>query len=840
MLYWRFAWRELKQRPSRPILTLLSIVIGVAAVVAVSISTKMASRAFDEIFQTVAGKASLKVKADIGTSFKQDIVAKLRAIPGVKAAVPLMERPTKLNRIRGGAKLYQLTSLGVDPAVDREVHEYEITAGKSLAEASGILLDESFAKRNGFNVGDSVELLSRKRGFVEAPVVGIFASKGTAATNEGATMYLPLVAAQVYFGNLGEIDSALIVTEEDADIETVKQAIAAHLPEGVRVAPPAARSSLAEETSRSAEQGMRLARGFALLVAVFIITNTFLINVTQRRRQIGIMRAIGATRAQIAGMVFREALMMGVVGTIIGSLLGIVGAHYLSEAMGTLYQVSLPAVQLTLYPFLVGGACGLGISLVAAAIPARKAINLSPLEAMRDVLPEEIEGPQWWLTGLGVAIVDCCAGVMVATKLGAVPATYTVWASIVMLVGIVLLLPIALNSLSAAVRFALRYYLPVEGKLARLQLLRHRSRTTLTVGVLFIAAATGIGLANSVMDTVEDVRGWYRKTFVADFFVRASSPSMATGLSADLPENVGPELKQVPGIVSMDATRLGSITIGDQQANLIARDHTLNEAPNLDVITGNLATLRESFRKGEVAIGSVLAERMKLKLGDKLKLETDKGEKTFPVAAIVNDYQSGGLTLHMERAVAKRELGYEGVSGYVIKVDHALLPEARKKIEAICAENGIELKSFSDIQQKIDRMMSGVVAALWAMVVLGLLVSAVGVTNTLTINVLEQTRELGLLRIVAMTQAQVRRTIMTQAVIMAVLALVPGIIAGVTVAYLINVLMMPELGHPVQFNIQPTLLVGGLVVGMAVVAIAAWFPANRASRLDLLEALRTL
>jgi putative ABC transport system permease protein len=126
------------------------------------------------------------------------------------------------------------------------------------------------------------------------------------------------------------------------------------------------------------------------------------------------------------------------------------------------------------------------------------------------------------------------------------------------------------------------------------------------------------------------------------------------------------------------------------------------------------------------------------------------------------------------------------------------------------------------------------------MVVLGLLVSAVGVTNTLTINVLEQTRELGLLRIVAMTQAQVRKTIFTQAVIMGLLALVPGIIAGVSVAYLINVAMMPVIGHPVQFNFHPTLLVGGLVVGLAVVALAAWFPANRAARLDLLEALRTL
>ena len=116
---------------------------------------------------------------------------------------------------------------------------------------------------------------------------------------------------------------------------------------------------------------------------------------------------------------------------------------------------------------------------------------------------------------------------------------HTVWAAILMLAGFVLLMPAALNVLSAITMFFLRPFLPVEGRLARRQLLRHRSRTTLTVGVVFIAAATGIGLANSVMDNVADVRSWYTKAIVADFFVRATEPSMATGLAPDLPDGVG-------------------------------------------------------------------------------------------------------------------------------------------------------------------------------------------------------------------------------------------------------------------------------------------------------------
>jgi putative ABC transport system permease protein len=433
--------------------------------------------------------------------------------------------------------------------------------------------------------------------------------------------------------------------------------------------------------------------------------------------------------------------------------------------------------------------------LTSVVLPAWKASHLSPLEAMRDVLPEEIEGVQWWLVSLGVVMLLMGITVMIAGILGWISMIHTIWASTLVLFGLVFVLPIALQPLSTLTAIVLKPVFRVEGRLARLQLLRHRARTTLTVGVVFIAAATGIGLASSVTDTVNDVRKWYQKTIVADYFVRASAPDMASYSSADLPETVGAEIKKVEGIKNIDAVRLKNVKVAGETASLIARDHNEPGPPDLDLIAGDESDLRERLRNGEVALGSVLAQRGKFKVGDHISFETEKGEKKFRVAAIVNDYQAGGLTVHMERSVARLELGVEGVSAYAIKADHERLDEARKQLQAICDQYGLVLQTFSDIQKSIDVMMSGVVASLWAMVVLALLVSAVGVTNTLTINVLEQTRELGLLRIVAMTQAQVRKTVFTQAVIMALLALVPGIIAGVSVAYLINLSMMPVVGH---------------------------------------------
>src|SRR5262249_34420186 len=144
---------------------------------------------------------------------------------------------------------------------------------------------------------------------------------------------------------------AQVMLKAGTDEATVREQIAKLLPTGVSVHVPESRSPIAEETSKSTEQGMRIARAFSLVVAVFIIANTFLINVTQRRKQLGIMRAMGGSRRKMAGMVYREALLMGIVGTIWGEFLGLPAARYLPLAMGSLYQTTLPSIDLPQPPF---------------------------------------------------------------------------------------------------------------------------------------------------------------------------------------------------------------------------------------------------------------------------------------------------------------------------------------------------------------------------------------------------------------------------------------------------------------------------------------------------------
>jgi putative ABC transport system permease protein len=299
-----------------------------------------------------------------------------------------------------------------------------------------------------------------------------------------------------------------------------------------------------------------------------------------------------------------------------------------------------------------------------------------------------------------------------------------------------------------------------------------------------------------------------------------------------------PEIRKVPGITGLDAVRFVSVKAAGEQVIMIVRSFDDPELQEFDLVSGDPNSVRDSLQNGEVVVGSVLAERARLKIGDDISLPTEQGVQQFRIAAVTNEYQAGGLTMYIDREVAKQLLNIGGVDAYVIKADHERLQEVKGALQKLAEKYGLLMQSFSDIQQRIDAMMAGVVAGLWGMVVLGLIVAAFGVANTLMMTVLEQTREFGLLRVIAMTRAQVRKTILAQALVMGLLAVVPGVAAGVGVAYLIHLATEPVIGHPVKFVPHLWLLAGGLVFGLIVVSLAAWLPAERASRLELTKALR--
>jgi putative ABC transport system permease protein len=519
--------------------------------------------------------------------------------------------------------------------------------------------------------------------------------------------------------------------------------------------------------------------------------------------------------------------------------------------MEQFFQAALPPLEITPLPFVLGASLGLGVSLLATYIPAVRASRVTPLEGMRPVTQEDLEGVSIWFTLTGVVLLVIASALTYAFFQGWWLKIVPIVAAVIALAGFVMLIPAVLEPLSRFARFFLQPILRIEGDLAQRQLLRRRVRTTLTCGVLFVAISAGIALGTAIVNSVDDVGHWFERTVLGDFFIRATMPDMATGLSAEVPESIADEIRQVPGVVGLNSARIVSVQVDPAPTNesqdpmgaiLIVRDFDSDERLELDLRDGDPEAVRKELFDGGVVIGTVLAKRTGLKMGDTIELARDGQKYPLVICGTANEYYVGGLALYMQRQVAKEKLGIDGVDGYAIKCDKQLdragLFRVETTLKEIAEQHGLMLQSHASLRAIVDGMVNGITGGLWVLLALGFVVAAFGIVNTLTMNVLEQTRELGLLRIVAMTRRQVRKMILSQAVYMGFIGLVPGALVGAGIAYLVSRSSEGEFGRSISFTLHPMMFFGALVVSYAIVVIAAWIPAQRAARLELRDALR--
>jgi putative ABC transport system permease protein len=196
------------------------------------------------------------------------------------------------------------------------------------------------------------------------------------------------------------------------------------------------------------------------------------------------------------------------------------------------------------------------------------------------------------------------------------------------------------------------------------------------------------------------------------------------------------------------------------------------------------------------------------------------------------------MVVYMEGKTDQQLLNVEGVDVFIVNAKPGMVGSVGTQIQKTCEADGLLYQSFADLQKRIDEMTHGVIGGLWGLLVLGLVVGAFAVANTLTMNVLEQTRELALLRVVAMTRWQVRKTILSQAMFVGSIGLLTGTVGGMIGAYVMNLCTVPLLGHAPDFALHPSLLLMCVLIGFLVILFAAWMPAERAARLKLLIALQ--
>lgn len=834
MIAWSYALRELQRRRGRSLASLLSVVIAVAAIVSVISATETTRAAYQQVFQALAGRADLEIVARGEGRFQENVADTIRSVPGIRAVVPALHRSTIIYAHGNKAKVLALGFIQDEP---ESLAGFEIVEGRLPTAADELALETGLAAGLQIKLDDSVRLLTA-RGLRPHKVSGIFTLESASRLRQGGMLLAPLAHLQRVFRSPGEVDALnLFLTDPNRAAEVTAE-VSRILPTELKVGLPSSRSGLAEETLLLTGVSLNMASALSFTTAVFMVLSVFVMNVSERRQQLSILRAVGATRRQIMGLVGREALLMGIVGTVVGIPIGIYGGRFLTRSMAGLLNANLPETPVLAWAIAIGALLGPAICLVAAWYPAHKASRISPLEGMRPVVTLRPERGHRATTVAGLAGLLVAAALAIGTARGDFAVGLAIFGLILSLVSLVLLLPIALGPAIRVLAWPLRRLLGVEGEMSQRLVLRHCGRSSLTIGVLFMAVSAGIGTSNAVFSITDDVRTWYERTITADFLLRAMMPDISGQTAVSLSDSIRDEIVALGDVEQVEAIRLLRVDAAGHDAMMVAREFNLYTRAPLDIVGGDAGAILDRLREGEVVAGSVLANRLGVGVGGTVQVTYGAQSHTFRVAAVATEYTFGGSVVYIDRGVAQKLFGVEGADSFLIKSKPGKSAAIEPKLQALAQENGLLMQSFAELLQLIDSMVAGVTGGLWVLLTLGLLVGALGVVNTLTMNVLEQTRELGMLRAIGMRRSQVIKTVLGQAVLIGTLGVLAGGISGVLLARMLNISLGSMFGHEVTFSLRPQFLALLIVAALAVVIVSALAPARRAAHLNPIQAMR--
>lgn len=841
--------RHLFGHPLRSALTVFGVAVGVATMVGIFAINRAVMDAFRSTIDVVAGKADLTV-AGARNGFPEDVLEKVRQVPGVAHAsggltqvVPVKDAP--------GESLFVM---GVDLLDDGHFRSYR---GKDrdvgalsddlefLNSTDRMMVSERFAKDHGLKTGDRFTLLSHD-GAKEFVIHGLLEESGPIKAFGGWVGLMFVASAQEAFGRGAVLDRIEVAAAPGTKVEDLEAALERELGPAFEVARPEMRGGSVETMVRSFQMALNMGSAVALLVGIFLVYNTVSIGVVQRRREIGTLRALGATRLGVRTLFSLEGLLFGLLGSAVGVPLGVaiaraaVGA--VSDTVSSIYvQVNARDVKIVGADLVLGVGLGLAGTLFAALRPAVLASGVQPVEALRrDVAlgagEVSLRSPPVALGALLVLLAWPLSKIPPPVENLSLGGYLSIFAA---LMGVTLLSPLALQLLQRLYQRPAEAVAGIAGRLAADNFARAPMRTAVPVSALVVGVSMTVCMAGFIGSFQASGDRWITQSIPADLFV-TSAARLGGIVNNPVKPGLGDELLTVPGVDYIDRVRLLQHDILGLRGFVISLvPEVYDRRGKPDVIEGRPPTPEERAR-GFVTVSENLARRRDLHPGSRFVLQTPTGPRELTVACVIIDYTSDQGSVILDRRYFVEWFQDDLVDTFHVYVkDPAQIEAVRKEITARWGKAlDLYVLSNRELRAEATALIDNAFSVTYAMEAVAVLLALLGVINTLLAAVIDRTREIGLLRAVGASRSHVVRLIAVEATLMGVtgglIGTVLGTILGVIVTEVVGV---QATGWHFQYLVPwQTALQMVLTAGLCAL-LAGLYPARRASRLDVVEAL---
>jgi len=842
-------------RKLRTVLTAFAIVLGVSMISGTYVLTDTITASFTKIVDgsyenadaVISGKVAFKNnESNTATTpaFPDTVLAKVKGLPDVAAAAgtvgdeaKLIDRNGKVISAKGGSSI----AASVDPKNDARFNPLKLTSGKWPVGNGQIAIDRRTSEKKHFAVGDTISVAA-DQGVRAFEITGIATFSSSSSIGASTIAIFDVPTAQDLFAKDGKFDEIQVAAKPGVTPEKLAAEIRPLLPETAKVKTAKAQTQEAVDDVNEGVgifQKVLLAFGFiALFVGAFVIANTLSITIAQRMREFATLRTIGGSRRQVLRSVMLEALVVGIMASLIGLFFGLAiakGLNALFSALG----VEFPSGETVFATrtIVVSLVVGVVVTLIASLRPAIKATRVPPIAAVREgaSLPASRLsrwGPVMSIVTLALGILLLVYGIFgggltIATRLSALG-----FGTLILFIGVAMNAKRAVRPLAAVLGWPGTQLGGTAGTLARENAMRNPSRTASTASALMIGLALitfvailGAGLRTSFGDAVD-------KLFVADYALTAENGFDPFTKEAD------DAVAGTPGVTAVSGLRGGDARVFGKNIQVTAVPPNTAQTIRIDWLQGGTSVPARLGDDGAF-VDKDYAKDHHLKIGSPIAAKTPTGQVLHLRLKGIFDPPKGGSPFgDVTMSAATFDANYAKPRNLM-----TLINIKGGVNDANTARLALSLHSFPDAKvvtasqfkknQEADINLT--LNLLYGLLGLSVIISLFGVVNTLVLSVFERTRELGMLRAIGMTRSQVRQMIRHESIVTALIGAALGIAVGVFLAILTTQALSDEgVVLAIPWTTIGIFVVATIVAGM----LAAILPARRASRLNILEALQ--